>query len=128
MSHIPASAGVFKPVTVKRQIRGRTIRVRTLVLVSHDGFVVERLMSEVFRRGPRLVNEEMAAEVNAIRGRAVYAAQLEAAQAAPAPKTYERCSKAPPVATVAFVPHPEKLTDSQLISVLEERGYDVAIK
>lgn len=40
-SHIPSSAGAFRVVREKRNIRGRAVRVSSLVFTSHDGFVAE---------------------------------------------------------------------------------------
>jgi len=119
--HIPASAGSSRLVRENITVRRRQGRVARILFTTHDGFVGEATVRNgMFRETTRTAYEAAVAE----RASALFKAGQVAANVLPR-SSYERVNKPAPAAIVAFVPHPEKLSDSALFSEVEARGYEV---
>lgn len=103
---IPASAGQFSVFTGKRQIRGRTKRVRVLVFTTVDGYVGE---------STRFNHREAYEAALALKASTTFNAL-----AAYVPKPYERCAKPAPEARMLH-----QLDESTLFSEVERRGWAV---
>jgi hypothetical protein len=108
---IPSHAGKFAIVREKRIIRGRSVRVASLVFTAHDGFVGE----SIARRG-RFDHREAYEAANAARARALVASGNAV------PKPYERCNKPAPAVQLLHA-----ISEHLLFSEVERRGYEVAV-
>ena len=109
---IPAGAGDFKVVNIRRQIHGRERRVRVLTFTTHDGFVGE---SRTFKH-----REAYEAAV-AARATALFEAREASINATPR-SSFERVNKPAPAAQLL-----NAISESMLFSEVERRGYEVAI-
>lgn len=114
-------------VETERKSKGR--RTRYLVFRTPEGFVGARPLHLLGRQTWKQLQDEAKADALAQRSRCVYEQQLAAMQELnTAPKPWETCTKPAPVAIVQMVPKLAALSDSKLISELEERGYDIHVK
>lgn len=114
-SHIPSSAGTFRVVREKRIIRGRAVRVCTLVFTTHDGFVGESIP-----RHGRFDHRAAYEAAVAARASALFAAGQAAMNRTPKP--WEVVNKPAPAAQLLTA-----IKDTLLFSEVERRGYEVAI-
>ena len=119
-SHIPSTAGTFRVVREKKIIRGRAVRMCTLVFTTHDGFVGESIP-----RHGRF--DHVGAYEAALAARAAALFRARGMEANTLPKPWERVHKPAPSAVLAYVPHPAGLSDSNLFDEVERRGYEVHV-
>lgn len=113
--HIPASAGSFRIVREKRIIRGRAVRVCTLVFTTTDGFVGESIP-----RHGRFDHRGAYEAAVAARAAALFKASQAAANQLPR-SAFERVHKPAPSATLLHA-----IKDTLLFSEVERRGFEVS--